>query len=69
VSETERMPNLIVGDAELDGGGKSKICNSFSKPNFETLPKPLQVREVGLPPVRRVKHWFMGFAFMEHPKN
>jgi len=38
VAETELMPRLVVGNAEL-GGSKLKKGNRFLKPNFELLPK------------------------------
>ena len=39
MTETELMPNRGDGNTELIGS-KLKICNSFSKPNFELVPNP-----------------------------
>lgn len=38
-TETELMPNLVVGDFGL-GGGKAKIGKVKRKPNFEPGPNP-----------------------------
>jgi putative transposase len=48
------MPSLLFGYAETVGS-KLKNRNSFSKPNFETLPRLRQVRQV-----RRVNRRFLG---------
>jgi hypothetical protein len=37
--EAERMPNLVVDNTE-QAAGKLKNWKGFSKPNFETGPKP-----------------------------
>jgi hypothetical protein len=45
VVATEPMPNLVGGDTERCCS-KLKTCKRFSEPNFETLPKLRQVRQV-----------------------
>jgi len=37
VTETERMPSLVVGDTERFGGN-TKNCKRFPQPNTEPLP-------------------------------
>jgi hypothetical protein len=44
-----------------------KNRNSFSKPNYEALPKPRQVRQVRQ--VRRVNCWFQVTRLYQIPKN
>jgi hypothetical protein len=43
MAQIEPVPSLGGGDTETVGR-KLKNRNSFSKPNFEPLPKPRQVR-------------------------
>jgi hypothetical protein len=60
---TELMLSLVGCDTDL-AGGKLKHRNSFSKPNFEPLPKPYQVRQV-----HRMHRWSLGDSlFIKFPK-
>jgi hypothetical protein len=44
---TELMPSLRGGNTEhICSGSKPKICNSFSKPNFELAPSATVVAAV-----------------------
>jgi hypothetical protein len=46
-TETERMPSsLLLRNRSGPSPSKLKICNRFSKPNSEPLPKPRRVRQV-----------------------
>ena len=42
MTDTEPMPRLVVGNAELGGGGKLKKRKGFLKPNFGVGPKPVR---------------------------
>jgi hypothetical protein len=45
VAATGLMLSLVGGYTDL-AGSKRKSCNRFSKPNFEYVPKPRQVRQL-----------------------
>ena len=66
VPETELMPRLVVGYAEL-GGGKVKRGKGFLKVNFEVLPK-LGWPGVGYDGLIGGFQVVVGQAFIETPK-
>ena len=62
------LPSLVGGNTETVCS-KLKNPKRFLKPNLETLPKPSQVQQVGLPQVRRVNLWFLGIRLYRISKN
>ena len=69
VTETELMPRLVVGNAEI-GGSKLKTGKGILEPNFGVLPK-LDSWGVGYDEYYGLACCFQvhGRAFIEFPKN
>jgi hypothetical protein len=62
VTETERMPRLVVGNTELLGS-KLKRGNRFAKPNSELLPSYRQVQQVRRVHLRKYPGWAVNDRF------